>query len=108
MRGAQILVVIASWPSARVEHWTALLKARAIENQAYVLGVNRCGSDPYLSYPGKSVIFDPRGKLLAEAGSGEEVIAAEISIETVTSYRAQLPFLNDMRREFLRGLTQQE
>ncbi len=60
MRGAQLLVVIASWPAPRVEHWTSLLKARAIENQAYVLGVNRCGKDPFLAYPGKSVIFDPR------------------------------------------------
>lgn len=100
-RGANVLVNIASWPSARAEHWTALLKARAIENQAYVLGVNRCGLDPNFPYPGKSVIYDPRGKVLAEAGEGEEIIAAEADFNAMSEYRKQLPFLADARAEFL-------
>jgi predicted amidohydrolase len=101
-RGANVMVVIASWPSPRVEHWTTLLRARAIENQAYVLGVNRCGRDPFLEYPGKSVIYDPSGKLLAEAGSGEQIIAAEAEAEVVARYRQTLPFLQD-RRDDLRA-----
>ncbi|HWP40806.1 MAG TPA: nitrilase-related carbon-nitrogen hydrolase, partial [Tepidisphaeraceae bacterium] len=51
---ANLFIVIANWPLSRVEHWIALLRARAIENQAYVLGVNRCGRDPNLQYPGRS------------------------------------------------------
>ncbi len=56
-RGANLMVVIANWPVARIEHWTALLAARAVENQAYVVGVNRTGRDPHLSYSGRSAIL---------------------------------------------------
>src|SRR5262249_11558372 len=50
--GAELMAVVANWPAARVSHWTALLRARAIENQAYVVGVNRAGSDPHVAYSG--------------------------------------------------------
>ncbi|NQU09406.1 carbon-nitrogen family hydrolase, partial [bacterium] len=62
---AQVFAVIANWPTPRVEHWLTLLRARAIENQAYVIGVNRCGRDPNNEYPGRSQIIDPRGEVLA-------------------------------------------
>ena len=101
VRGAQLMIVIANWPVARVEHWTTLLRARAIENQCYVLGVNRCGRDPYLAYPGASAIFDPGGKMLAQAGDGEEVITADVDVKTVLNYRRDLPFLRDAREDFL-------
>ena len=96
-RGAQLFAVIANWPEARTEHWITLLRARAIENQAYVVGVNRCGSDPKLRYPGRSMIVDPSGEVLADAGSQQSVIAAEAQRGRVESYRNQLPFLQDMR-----------
>ena len=51
-RGANLIVVIASWPAVRDDHWVTLLKARAIENLAYVVGVNRCGQDPKHYHPG--------------------------------------------------------
>ena len=92
-----MFVVIASWPSVRAEHWTALLAARAIENQAYVVGVNRCGKDPKFSYPGRSVVFDPSGKVVAELGDQQDVIRAEVHAELVSEYRRELPFLDDMR-----------
>jgi predicted amidohydrolase len=95
-RGANLLLAIASWPAARIDHWTALLKARAIENQAYVVGVNRCGSDPHLQYPGQSVIFDPHGKALAQAGSGEETLSAILSLADWQDYRSYFPVLADM------------
>jgi omega-amidase len=60
-------VVIAAWPAPREAHWAALLVARAIENQAYVVGVNRCGDDPRNHYSGRSMIVDPQGRILAEA-----------------------------------------
>lgn len=100
-RGANLITVIASWPGTRISHWTALLKARAIENQAYVIGVNRCGSDPNFSYPGATQIIDPSGEIIAEAGEQETIISAEISLEHLTEYRAKLPFLADIRPDFL-------
>ncbi len=96
-RGANLITVIASWPGTRISHWNALLKARAIENQAYVIGVNRCGSDPKFSYPGCTQIIDPSGEIIADAGAHENIISAEISLEHVTEYRAKLPFLADIR-----------
>ena len=96
-RGATLFAVIASWPRPRIHHWTALIKARAIENQAVVVGVNRCGQDPKLDYPGKSLIAGPDGAALAEAGEGEGVLAAEADPGKVTAYRKELPFLDDLR-----------
>jgi predicted amidohydrolase len=74
-----------------------LLQARAIENQAYVAGVNRCGTDPKFSYSGRSLIVDPHGQILADAGDGVRVISAEANLQTLQSYRRDLPFLADMR-----------
>jgi predicted amidohydrolase len=94
--GVDAYIVIASWPSARIRHWSTLLQARAIENQAYVIGVNRVGMDPTpLSYPGQSVVIDPSGAVLAAASDGETVIEATIDPAFVSRYRKDLPFLND-------------
>lgn len=95
--GAELLVVIANWPDARADHWTTLLKARAIENQAYVLGINRCGRDPFLSYPGRSALFGPKGELLAELGADESLLRATLDLTTVRTWRQQFPALNDIR-----------
>ncbi|MEA2734215.1 MAG: omega-amidase [Humisphaera sp.] len=100
-RGAQVLVVIANWPSPRVEHWVTLLRARAIENQAYVLGVNRCGNDPFLPYPGRSLIVDYRGEVLADAKDRETIISAETDAFAQLAYRKELPFLDDMREDLV-------
>ena len=96
-RGAQLLTVIANWPVARIHHWTALLQARAIENQAYVAGVNRCGRDPKLTYNGRSLIVSPKGDILADGGHGQSIVGVEIDPAELTVYRQQLPFLADMR-----------
>jgi predicted amidohydrolase len=98
-RGANLFAVIANWPTPRVEHWVTLLKARAIENQAYVVGVNRCGNDPNLPYPGQSMIIDPRGQVLIEAGDLECTISAEFDLQTLLDYREEFPFLSDMRED---------
>ena len=95
-KGAELIVVIASWPSVRVEHWVTLLRARAIENLAYVIGVNRTGSDPKLEYPGRSIIIDPWGEIIADAGSEDGVVSAEIDLETVRNWRAEFPALQDL------------
>lgn len=96
-RGANLFTVIANWPAARAEHWTALLRARAIENQAYVVGVNRCGRDPKNAYPGQSAIFDPRGEAIETAGEGETVLTATLDIDRLEAYRRDFPALQDMR-----------
>jgi omega-amidase len=98
-RGAHLFCVIANWPASREAHWRALLKARAIENQAYVIGVNRCGDDPKLHYSGRSQIIDPRGEVLCDGGNGQSVIAAEIDWDSLEKYRREFPALADMRTD---------
>ena len=92
-----LIVDIANWPDTRIEHWRALLKARAIENQCYVAGVNRVGDDPKLHYNGFSSVFDPMGKEIVSVADFEKVIVAEIDKTYVNETRKKLPFLNDMR-----------
>jgi omega-amidase len=103
-RGANLIAVIANWPSPRDAHWQLLLRARAIENQSYVIGVNRCGDDPKLHYLGHSLIVDPRGEILAAAGEGDQLIEANIELEPLLEYRRQFPILADVRPEFLGGM----
>jgi len=96
-QGAQLLIVIANWPAAREEHWMSLLKARAIENQAFVIGVNRCGVDPNHTYSGRSRIIDPRGEILSAAGSSEGWVEAQLDLQDLLNYRSEFPALEDMR-----------
>lgn len=95
--GAELFVVNASWPTLRVEHWLTLLRARAIENQAYVIGVNRTGSDPARSYPGRSVIVDPWGELVADGGANDGWISAEIDRQRLLDWRVEFPALADRK-----------
>jgi omega-amidase len=92
----ELFVVIASWPEKRIAHWRRLLEARAIENQAYVVGVNRIGRDPYYAYTGGSVIVDPMGLTMTEAGERESSISARLDLANLRKYREGLPFLEDM------------
>jgi predicted amidohydrolase len=100
--GAEVMAVIANWPSSRVEHWLTLLRARAIENQCYVIGVNRCGRDPKIQYPGRSVIVDPHGVVVADAGHRECVIHARVDPGDILDYRREFPVLEDMRPDLTR------
>jgi predicted amidohydrolase len=95
--GTHLYVVPANWPQSRRDHWRALLRARAIENQAYVVGVNRVGAAGDLVHIGDSAIIDPLGRTLAEASVGEAVLTAEVAPETVVTVRAEFPFLADRR-----------
>jgi predicted amidohydrolase len=101
----EILAVPAQWPDARAEHWRTLVRARAIENEIFVLGCNRCGPDATLKtgeplhFPGDSRIVDPMGEVLA-AGSGESSpILAEIEPRRVRMMRRVLPIAKDRRPE---------
>jgi omega-amidase len=90
-------IVIANWPNKRTMHWSRLLEARAIENLAYVVGLNRCGTDPYLGYDGASAIIDPHGAAIAKADAEECVIESEINMQIVDEWRQTFPALKDRR-----------
>jgi len=77
-----------------------LLRARAIENQAYVAGVNRVGNDPKYVHNGRSIIVNPHGEIIADAGNGECVIGAELDPMVVENWRRDFPALKDMRAEY--------
>jgi omega-amidase len=93
----ELFVVIANFPEKRSHHWLTLLQSRAIENQAYVIGVNRIGSDPFYTYNGRSVIVNPQGEIVADAGDQAGCISANLDLENLKKYRTGLPFLNDLQ-----------
>ena len=95
----ELFAVIANWPVKRILHWVRLLQARAIENQAYVVGVNRAGNDPFYAYGGRSLIVDPQGEILADAGEGECFIQAKLDLANLHKYRDGLPFLADLHAQ---------
>ena len=95
-QGAELFVVIANWPAPRTEHWLTLLRARAIENQACVIGVNRCGEDPDLSYLGRSVAVDHMGEVRSDAGGESGVFRAEFDFAALREWRDFFPALRDI------------
>lgn len=98
-QGANLFVVLASWPDSRMSHWHALLKARAIENQAYVIGVNRTGSDPNHQYAGGSKVIDPMGKTSAESNMEEELVSFTLEHTLMEDWRSSFPALEDIRED---------
>ena len=91
-----MILYVASWPTPRVEAWSALLVARAIENQCYVAGVNRVGTDPSCEYCGGTVLIDPYGKTIASCPMNTECEAiACVDMEKLTGFREKFPVLND-------------
>ncbi len=95
--GTDVYLFPANWPESRRLHWEVLLRARAIENQAYVVGVNRVGDGGGLTYSGDSRIIDPSGELLATAAVGETILLADVSAARVAQVRDRFPFLPDRR-----------
>ncbi|WP_366924690.1 carbon-nitrogen family hydrolase [Metallumcola ferriviriculae] len=93
--GAEILAVPAEWPKVRLHHWRSLLIARAIENQQYVVAVNRVGSDGKNVFGGHSMVVDPLGEVLYEAGEQEEVFTVDIDIGKVAEVRQAIPVFSD-------------
>lgn len=88
----------ANWPVARIHHWKQLLAARAIENQSYVVGLNRIGTDGnQLEYNGQSGFYDYNGKLTLDIKSGEGIAAKKLSLNELHSYRSKYPFLDDQK-----------
>jgi omega-amidase len=96
-RGADLMTVQANWPESRREHWEVLLRARAIENQSFVAGVNCAGTQRGTLFAGGSCLVSPKGELLAQAGAEECVISADITAGHVKSWRRAFPALRDRR-----------
>lgn len=97
-RKSDLFIVMANWPKARREHWLTLLKARAIENQSYVVGVNRVGSGGGLEYSGDSVMFGPEGDLIGGVFEDKAAsVTLELEPDRVREYRERFPALKDRR-----------
>ncbi len=93
------VIYVASWPSPRIGAWETLLKARAIENQCYAIGVNRVGKDPSCQYNGHSSIVDPYGNASASCAEGvEEIVSADLDLDSLQAFRDKFPMLNDADR----------
>ncbi len=90
-------IVVANWPAMRREHWNTLVRARAIENQAYVVAVNRVGSGDGLDYAGDSAIIGPFGDEVVVGDDRERVLVGEVDPAVVSDIRARFPFLVDRR-----------
>ncbi|MCB0215084.1 MAG: carbon-nitrogen family hydrolase [Caldilineae bacterium] len=99
-----LFVVIANWPEARREHWRILLRARAIENQAWLLGVNRVGEGDGLRYAGDTMLVDPLGDVQASAAGQSALICARVDPSRVAEVRARFGFLADRRPSVYRSL----
>jgi predicted amidohydrolase len=98
LQGARIVFVPAEWPSVRGNHWRMLNIARAIENQAFVIAVNRVGSDPDNAFFGHSLAIDPWGEILVEGSeTKEELLFADIDLDFVEEVRARVPVFKDRR-----------
>ncbi|WP_030794808.1 carbon-nitrogen family hydrolase [Streptomyces sp. NRRL S-920] len=93
--GAEMFVVPAGWPERRREHWRLLARARAVEDQVYVLACGTGGTHAGVPQAGHSLVVDPWGEVLAEAGDGEEVLTVDIDPGKVAATREQFPALKD-------------
>lgn len=98
-----VYLVPANWPAARIGHWDTLLKARAIENQAFVVGVNRVGLARDLLHNGHSAIYSPTGERIAFAGESEGLTTVDIDLTEVARVRAAFPVLQDRKKPALGG-----
>jgi len=100
--GSEVFLIGASWPRGRQEHWRALCIARAIENQAFVVAVNRIGRDPGSAYAGGSFVVGPRGEIVADAEERSEALFVALDIARVREWRSAFPVLRDAQPS-LRG-----
>ncbi|MFE3033258.1 carbon-nitrogen family hydrolase [Streptomyces canus] len=93
--GAELLLVPAGWPAARRAHWSLLARARAVESQAYVIACGTAGTHAGVEQAGHSLVVDPWGEVLAEAGAGEETLVVDLDPALVAKTRAEFPALRD-------------
>ena len=106
--GVHAVVVPSAWPGSRLEHWELFIRARAVEFQVYIAGVNTTGVTPVDTYLGGTMTANPWGKIIARAGEGEEMVASEIDPSLVAEVRAAFPVDRDRRPELYRRLHEEE
>lgn len=99
LEGARVICVPAQWPKPRQEHWRTLLRARAIENQLYVVSCNATGLIGKLDFFGMSMVIDPKGEVLADAGEEAGEILAPLDWQAIDEWRGQIPCFADRRPE---------
>lgn len=97
VEGALLMIIPAEWPLERVEHWRALLRARAIENQCYIVACNAAGQTGETVFGGHSMIIDPWGKTVVEGGEAPMLLTAEIEMDVVDEVRRRIPVFEDRR-----------
>lgn len=95
--GVGLLLLASEWPNPRLEHWRTLLRARAIENQFFVIACNRVGRDANNTFFGHSLVIDPWGEILAEGSDQEQVLNCQLDLSLVAAARCRLPALQDRR-----------
>lgn len=100
--GASILYFSAEWPASRIPQWKLMLRARAVENQAFVVAVNRVGTDPDNEFNGHSVVVDPLGKVIVDADEGEKIVYAELDLGQLQQVRGPIPVFRDRRPDLYR------
>jgi omega-amidase len=98
--GVKVLFVPAEWPNPRLQHWRTLLTARAIENQMYIVACNRVGTSDGTEFFGHSMIIDPWGEIIAEAGEEESIVTAQLDLDLVDQVRERIPVFEDRRPQF--------
>ncbi len=94
-RGAQAVVLVAGWPAARIEHWSLLARARAVEDQVFVLGCNATGQQGSTALGGRSVVVDPWGAVVVESGEAPDTVRVDVDLTDVERTRADFPVLAD-------------
>ncbi|MFY4776346.1 carbon-nitrogen family hydrolase [Metabacillus sp. RGM 3146] len=97
LNGAKVLFIPAEWPIQREEHWVTLLRARAIENQMFVVGVNTAGRNQNDVFNGRSMVIDPWGEVLLEAGNEPAILYCDLNLDMVESVRERMPIFKDRR-----------
>lgn len=102
LAGAEMVFMPAEWPKPRLSHWQTMVRARAIEDQLFMVAVNRVGHDTANEFFGHSMVVDPWGEILAEGGEGEELITVEVDPLKVQEVRRKIPVLQDRRPEIYR------
>lgn len=108
LAGAKALFIPAQWPETRIDHWKILLQARAIENQCFVIAVNRRGKDPNNRFNGQSMIIAPWGKILWTGSDDEEYVVMDVDFSEVEEVRSRIPVYEDRRPSLYKPLFEQE
>lgn len=99
LEGARMIILSAQWPAVRIEHWKTLIRARAVENQLFLIGANRTGTEGELTFPGGSMIAGPDGAVLALADGEPCVVSSLLDMNDIDTIRKQIPCITDRRAD---------